>query len=284
MLRFMGEVITVTFKAFYGMTLNPFAKGIQVEHIYESNDYKQFSSRMEYFKTAKGFALAYGEPGSGKSTSIRAFTAKLNPQLFKVVYLPLSSVTVMDFYRHLAVGLGLEPRFRKVDMFHQIQEYIANAHHQKNVTIFVIIDEAQFIQHAILNDLRLMFNFQMDSQNYAMVLLAGQSAFLHQLALQINEPLRQRITINYGFKGLTREELGAYLTSLLKMAGVAEPLFTPDAVEAIAAFANGLPRKVNSLAEKSLLVGYQQKVRAIDADIIQMVQEDADLALYMREV
>ncbi|KKM12412.1 ATPase AAA [Clostridiales bacterium PH28_bin88] len=269
----------MTFKAFYGMTFNPFDKSIQVEHIYESGDYKQFSSRMEYFKTAKGFALLYGEPGSGKTTSIRAFTAKLNPQLFKVVYLPLSSVTVMDFYRHLAVGLGLEPRFRKVDMFHQVQEYIANAHHQKNMTTFVIIDEAQFIQHAILNDLRLVFNFQMDSKNYAMVLLAGQSAFLHQLSLQINEPLRQRITINYGFKGLAKDEIGSYLTSLLKVAGVAEPLFTPDAVEAIAAFSNGLPRKVNNLAEKSLLVGYQRKVRAIDADIIQTVQEDADIAL-----
>lgn len=269
----------MTFKSFYGMTCNPFDKGIQVEHIYESDDCRQFFSRMEYFKTSRGFAIVYGEPGSGKTTSIRAFTAKLNPQLFRVVYLPLSSVTVIDFYRHLATGLGLEPRFRKVDMFHQVQDCIANAYHQKNVTTFVIIDEAQFLQHAILNDLRLLFNFQMDSRNYAMVLLAGQSAFLHQLALQINEPLRQRITINYGFKGLSKIETGCYLTSLLKVAGVAEPLFTPDAVEAIAAFSNGLPRKINSLAEKSLLVGYQRKVRAIDSEIVQTVQEDNDITL-----
>ena len=60
---------------------------------------------------------------------------------------------------------------------------------------------------------------------------------------------------------------------------MAEPLFTPDAVEAIASFSNGLPRKVNSLAEKALLVGYQQKVRAIDAEVIQTVQEDAAIAL-----
>jgi len=269
----------MTFRSFYGMTLNPFDKDIQIEHIFESGDYKQFSSRLEYFKTAKGFALVYGEPGSGKTTSIRAFTAKLNPQLFRVVYLPLTSVTVQDFYRHLAVGLGLVPRFRKVDLFHQVQEYIVNAYHQKKMTVFVIIDEAQFIQHAILNDLRLIFNFQMDSKNYAMVLLAGQSAFLHQLSLQINEPLRQRITINYGFKGLTREEVGSYLTSLLKVAGVSEPLFTPDAVEAIAAFSNGLPRKINNLAEKALLVGCQKKVRALDANIIQLVQDDSDIAI-----
>ena len=269
----------MAFKAFYGMEFNPFDKGIQTEYLFSSEDLKQFTSRMEYFKTARGFALVFGEPGCGKTTSIRSFTAKLNPQLFRVIYLPLSTVTVQDFYRHLSAGLGLVPRFRKVDLFHQIQDCIANAYHQKNMTTFVIIDEAQFIQNEILNDLRLLFNFQMDSKNYAMVLLSGQSVFLHQLSLQINEPLRQRIIFNYGFKGLDKEEIEAYLKTLLKAAGITEPLFTTDAIEAIASFSSGLPRKVNQLAEKALLVGCQKKTLSIDAGIIQTAQEDAAITL-----
>lgn len=269
----------MNYQLFYGLTFNPFEKSIEVKHIFESQDYKQFSSRMEYFKSAKGFACVFGEPGSGKTTSLRAFTAKLNPQLFKVVYLPLSSVTVQDFYRHLAMGLGLEPRFRKVDLFHQIQEQIAKSFLQKNLTTLVIIDEAQFVRHDILHDLRLLFNFQMDSQNYACVLLLGQPIFLNQLSLQIHVPLRQRIVIHYSFKGLANNELQLYLSALLKAAGVSEPVFTPDAVDAIFAFSGGLPRKVNSLAEKALLVGYQKQVRAINAEIIQIVQDDSELTL-----
>ena len=267
----------MNFQFFYGLAFNPFEKGIDVKHIFESHDFKQFSSRMEYFKSTKGFACIFGEPGSGKTTSLRAFTAKLNPQLFKLVYLPLSTVTVQDFYRHLAVGLGLEPRFRKVDLFHQIQEQIAKSFLQKSLTTLVIIDEAQFIRHEILNDLRLLFNFQMDSQNYAMLLLLGQPVLLNQLFLQIHAAFRQRIVIHFSFKGLAKDELQLYLTALLKAAGVAEPIFTPDAVEAIFAFSGGLPRKINSLAEKALLVGYQKQVRAIDADIIQIVQDDSEL-------
>ena len=142
-----------------------------------------------------------------------------------------------------------------------------------------MIDEAQFIRNEILNDLRLLTNFLMDSQNYAMVLLLGQPVFLNQLALQIHAALRQRIVIHFSFKGLAKDELQLYLTTLLKAAGVTEPIFTPDAVEAIFAFSGGLPRKANSLAEKALLVGYQKQVRAIDADIIQTVQDDSELTL-----
>lgn len=149
----------MNYELFYGLTFNPFEKGIPVQHVFESSDYKQFVSRMEYFKSVKGFACVYGEPGSGKTTSLRAFCAKLNPQLYRLVYLPLSTVTVQDFYRHLAVGLGLLPRFRKVDLFHQIQEQIVKSALQNNLTTFVIIDEAQFAQHAILHDLRLLFNY-----------------------------------------------------------------------------------------------------------------------------
>jgi len=64
-----------------------------------------------------------------------------------------------------------------------------------------------------------------------------------------------------------------------KAAGVVEPLFTPDATEAIFAFSGGLPRKINSLAEKSLLLGYQKKTKSIDAELIQTVQDDSELVV-----
>jgi type II secretory pathway predicted ATPase ExeA len=78
---------------------------------------------------------------------------------------------------------------------------------------------------------------------------------------------------------LTKDELQPYLVALLKAAGVADPIFTPDAVEALFAFSGSLPRKVNSLAEKALLLGFQRQSRQINSDIIQIVQDDSELSL-----
>lgn len=264
------------YRAFYGLTHNPFAKSIEVSNIYESSVFKEFMARMEYFKNAKGFAVVYGESGSGKTTAIRAFAATLNPQLFKVVYLPLTSVTVNDFYRSVVKGLGMAPSHRKIDMFHQVQQYVLSAHHEKKITPLLIIDEAQFIHHDILHDLRILFNFQMDSQNYCMVLLAGQPRFIDMLELNIHEPLRQRIAIHHRFGSLQRDEVEAYVSTLLKKAGASEPIFTPDAIEALATFARGLPRKVNQLAEKSLILGYQRLTKAVDSRLVQQAQEEID--------
>lgn len=261
------------YRAFYGLTEHPFTKDIPAGRLYISHDHKSFMGCMEYFKAVKGFAVAYGRPGMGKTTSIRAFVTSLNPQLLKVVYLPLSSLTPMEFYRNLSMGLGIEPGYKKVDMFHRIQDHVINLQHQKNQTPLIILDEAQFLSSAILNELRMAFNFQVDSKNHAMVLLCGQSTLLNVLNLHIHEPLRQRIAAHHEFTGLRSDEVGEFLTAQLTHCGLKEPLFTLDAVEAIAGIAHGSPRTICSLAEKALLIGVQRKLKALGADVIRDAYE-----------
>ncbi len=261
------------FQAFYGMTFNPFRKDIPAHQLFESQDLRAFKSRMEYFKQTLGLAVIYGRPGTGKTTALRAFTSKLNPQLFTVVYRPLSALTVMEFYRGLCQGLGLAPSFKKVDMFHQIQEHIQALCHQKKQTPLFILDEAQFLSQAILNELRMLFNFHMDSKDYAMVLLCGQNHLVGQLNLHGNEPLRQRIAVHYEFVGLADEEVPSYLQTLLEYAGVEDPLFTPDAIQVLVNLCAGSPRLLGNLAEKALILGCQHRTRSLDAETIRQAHE-----------
>ncbi len=91
-------------------------------------------------------------------------------------------------------------------MFKQIQESIYTYHHSKNITPVIIVDEAQFLTNSVLDDLRLIFNFEIDSKDYAILILSGQTPFINQISRQTHEALRQRIMVNYYLKGLTKDE------------------------------------------------------------------------------
>ncbi len=255
------------FKAFYGMQFNPFTKELDVKHHYKSNDFKQANNRLDYLTQVKGIALFTGEPGAGKSFTLRSFISRLNKNLYKTVYIPISTLTVNDFYKALAMGLGQFPKSRKIELFTQLQDSIMS-YSEKNITPVIIIDEAQFISKSILNDLRIIFNFNMDSKNPAIVTLAGQPPLVTQLNRQPHEALRQRIILNYAFKGLSLNETKFYVASRLELTGLSEPIFTDDALELIHSSSNGLVRKINSIVRMTLLDGTKAKVKVIDAEFI----------------
>lgn len=104
----------------YGLEFNPFLKNSK-EILFEGSEYKEAKFRLDYLARAKGFGLLTGAPGRGKTTLVRFWSAELNPSLYKVVYTSLSTVTVNDFYRNLAVSLGAQSSYRKTENFHIIQ-------------------------------------------------------------------------------------------------------------------------------------------------------------------
>lgn len=160
------------YTARYGLEFNPFLKNSK-EIIVETKEYKETVFRLDYLAKTKGFGILTGCPGKGKTTAVRTWALSLNPSLYKVVYSSFSTLTANDFYRNLAGELGAQPSFRKPDNFRTIQEEISRLSLEKRKTPVIIIDEANYISNAILNDLKILFNFEMDSRDRAAVLLAG---------------------------------------------------------------------------------------------------------------
>ena len=121
----------------------------------------------------------------------------------------------------------------------------------------------------MLEDLRLLTNYEMDSQNRLCLLLIGQAELRRRLAMAVHEPLNQRIIVRYHISGLTRDETPAYLGHQLKLAGTEQPIFEPAAVEAIFQATNGLPRRINSLAHHALLAAALGKSKTVNPDHVQ---------------
>lgn len=144
----------------------------------------------------------------------------------------------------------------------------------QKMTPIIVLDEANYMKNAILNDLKILFNFDMDSSNKAVILLTGLPQLSAVLSLNIHEPLRQRITMNYNLLPLTLDESKKYLVDKLKCAGCHQEVFERNAMEAIASSASGLPRVIDKIANTSLLIGNQMNENIITSDTVMKAVED----------
>lgn len=260
----------------YGLEFNPFLKNSK-EIIVETKEYKETVFRLDYLAKTKGFGILTGCPGKGKTTAVRTWALSLNPSLYKVVYSSFSTLTANDFYRNLAGELGAQPSFRKPDNFRTIQEEISRLSLEKRKTPVIIIDEANYISNAILNDLKILFNFEMDSRDRAAVLLAGLPQLNSTLRLGIHEPFRQRIVMNYNVEGISKEEGRTYIAKKLKDAGCNQAVFEENSIEAILNAADGTPRMINKLCSASLLIGDSSQANMISADMVMQAVNDCEL-------
>lgn len=260
------------FILYYQLKYDPFVKKEDI--FIELTDYKELHIRFEYLLRTRGIGVFTGGAGRGKTYALRKHVEQLNPNLYKVCYLTLSTITVNEFYRSLALELGLEPFSRKVDNFRQIQIRLEELAQTNKQLPLIIIDEAHFLKTSILQDLIMLLNFKMDSTTHAVFILAGMPSLQTTLSRAPLEPLRQRIISQYQLMGIDNDEVKVYLTEKLRAAGRETPLFTDDAMTALAQNAGGSMRTLNNLASHALLIGATQQVPTIDAEIILMAHQE----------
>lgn len=260
----------------FGLDFNPFLKNNK-EVLVETNEYNEIIYRLDLQLETRGFGVITGSPGKGKTTIIRNWASKLNPSRYKVIYSPLSTLTVVEFYKNLAIQLGIEPKARKSDNFKLIQSEIIRSAVEKRITPVIIIDEANYISNSILNDLKILFNFEMDSKDRAVVLLVGLPNLNNTLRLTAHEPLRQRITMNYHLDGLNKEEAKNYIKQKLKGANCHTNIFSEGALEAVVNTANGIPRIINKICNACLLIGNTKELNEINNDVVLMAINEMEL-------
>jgi len=265
------------FKQFYGMSFNPFDKGLQEKDAYLSKDLKEMISRLEYLDKTRGIGVFTATSGSGKTFALRCFNKKLNANLTKVIYLSFSTITTTEFYRQLSLSLGLEASAKKSDMFKNIQEYMDNMLNDKRIHYIIALDEAQYLNNDILKDFKMLMNFYMDSKDCFSLVLMGQPVLNNILEKQIHESLKQRIVINYEFVGLSELEIKEYIDSRLSLVEASNKIIDDNAIKALHGCCSGSIRKLNSIITKALLIGAQHQKTSIDTDIVMAASNELSL-------
>jgi general secretion pathway protein A len=256
------------FKAFYGLTLNPFDKSLPEKHAFNSHDHEQMLSRLDYIKNIRGVGLFTACSGMGKTFALRCFAKNLNPNLYQLSYICLSTVSVTEFYQQFCHELGLEYGSKKSVMFRNIQERLLNLFKEKRKTYILVLDEAQYLSHHVLRDIKMLMNTDFDSLDCFTLILLGQPYIGSVLERPIHESLKQRIAIHYNYAGLSVEEAKNYIYTRIKLTGASNGIIDEAAVHAVANFCQGTPRIINSVMTNALILGTQMKKNIIDTDII----------------
>lgn len=256
----------IEIQTFYNLKRMPFQKDIDTKDMFVCSSTEELSRRLEHMKLKRGIMLVTGAPGTGKTLHVRAFVQRLNPNLFKPVYTPLCTVNIIDFYRQLSVLLGGEAFYKKSRLFEAIQNSIRNYVLDNKKTPVIIFDEAHLLKIENFYELQIITNFNMDSTDPALIILIGQPHLRERLLIPVLQPFNQRISLRYHLPPLSKDETVSYINHQLLLAGLKEPLFNQNALNAVYQNSNGVPRMINSLCIKTLTLGAIEKKDSLTED------------------
>jgi len=263
---------------FYGLSYNPFEKQAGSRQApFESGDFREMRTRLSFIKDAKGIGVFTSPPGFGKTFALRCFSDSLNPNLYQMAYICLTTVSVTEFYRQFCFALNLEASVHKSAMFKAIQDRLFNLFKEKRRPFILAVDEAHDLDPRALKDIKMIMNYAYDSLNCFTLLLIGEPHLNHILAKPIHEALLQRITIHYNFAGLSADETQQYISHKISAAGGCPSILADGAAAAVHGFSNGNPRVIDNVMSDALDIGGQLGKAVIDTDVILSAVENQSL-------
>jgi general secretion pathway protein A len=261
----------------YNLKVKPFQLSPDPKFLWLGEQYKEALAALEYgIRSTKGLILLTGDVGTGKTTLVNATINRWNLDSV-IASVSDPQMETMDFYNFLAHSFRMDRRFESKGDFLLKFSHLVFKIYKQDKRLLLIIDEAQRLHHELLEEIRHLSNIETQNTKLLTIILAGQNELNSILRQDINRAVRQRISLNYYLKPLSKNDTREYIRHRLKIAGTEKKIFRADTLPAVMSFSKGYPRLINSICDHALLTGYVKGVRQIDAKIIRECAEELRL-------
>ncbi|HEX5706951.1 MAG TPA: AAA family ATPase [Pyrinomonadaceae bacterium] len=265
---------------FYGLKELPFALTPDPRFIYFTPSHTEAMANLHYgIESGKGLIVVTGEVGTGKTTILRWMMQRLDRTVL-VGYIFNPRMTVPEFYHHVTSPKLLDVRSweNKSELISALGETL-ETRHARGLRTVLIVDEAHGLSTSVLEEIRLLSNFESDSAKQLQIILTGQP----ELREVLNQPelrqLKQRVALRCEIRPLPNiEETERYVTSRLLVAGAERTdIFSSGAIDFVFRCSAGIPRQINNLCDNALLAGFASGQEVITRDTIEEVAETFDM-------
>lgn len=257
----------VPYRKFHGLTSSPFGKSITVKSLLVYPQLQELSGELDCLLEDGGIGVITGEMGMGKTTSLRHYFESVGERSFQLCYQG-GNRHPAALLEGLVETMGTAPVRLRAGLLRQISQRVSRLYQEQRKKTLVVLDEAHLLEDGLLEDLRLLTNYEMDTCDPLILVLVGHPGLRLRLQRPVHQALWDRVRMSYRLEGLSREETSQYIDCHLRHAGGKPGIFTPDAREALFELAQGIPRRINALALLCLKKSAQRKVTPIDAAFV----------------
>ena len=269
------------FERFYEFNAPPFQLTPDSRFYFDSRAHSRANAHLTFgLAQGEGFIVVTGEVGAGKTTLIDRLLNRLDRDTYVVARINTTQVSGDDLFRLAMAGFGLDaPDDSKSSLLLQFEDVLRD-HRLAGRRCLLVIDEAQNLSLAALEELRMLSNLTEGGRASLQTLLAGQPQFRQMLASPDLDQLRQRVLASYHLGPLAREETRAYVQHRLTTAGWhGDPVWQDAAFDVVHDHSGGIPRRINRLCSRVLLLGAIEESHEITAEMVRMTAEEltADL-------
>jgi type II secretory pathway predicted ATPase ExeA len=249
--------------------------GREHHELWDDGALAQLSERFLWLLHSPGLGLLTGEAGVGKTAALRQLTHPLNPHRYQIIYLAETDFGRMDLYRSLGLALGVEPAYRRAQLWRDLKARIQELVDGKQLLPVWIIDEAQNLPPEFFRDFPAFLNFAFDSRDLMTVWLVGHPCLAHTLDRAPYAALAGRIQVRVQLKPiLERERFAQLILHALKTAGCQHTLLTESGLELLRHASQGLPRQAGRILRTAMQMAVPQGLNHLPDDLLQQAIEE----------